>query len=106
MVSIPESIYSFHVNFHTNPSHNPTLTLSSQLGHNVWLGEMWVSSYPDSIQSLLNTHFSPGNRPNVNDSLVPGSGSIPCASPPPRPTFLSFSTALLLSYIVSIVFFN
>lgn len=46
MVSIPESIYSFHVNFHTNPSHNPTRTLSSQLGHNVWFDQFPVSSPP------------------------------------------------------------
>ena len=96
MVSIPESIYSFHVNFHTNPSHNPTLTLSSKLDHNVWLGEMWVSSYPDSIHSLLNTHFSLGNLPSVNDSVVPGSGSIPCLPPRPRVSFFFHGFAVKL----------
>ena len=49
MVSIPESIYSFHVNFHTNPSHNPTRTLSSQLGHNVWFDQFPVSSPPPPV---------------------------------------------------------
>ena len=91
MVSIPEfSIYSLLVNTRTNPSPNPTLTLSSQLGHNVWLGEVWVSSCPDSVHSLLNTHFSLRNLPSVNDSLVPGRGSIPYFPPPPPPRFFLF----------------
>ena len=47
-----------------------------------------MSSYPDSIQSLLNTHFSLGNRPNVNDSLVPGVDLFPV--PPPPPHFFLF----------------
>ena len=49
----------------------------------MWLGEVCVGSYPGSTHSLLNTHFSLGNLISVNDSLVPESGSIPCA-PPPR----------------------
>lgn len=90
MVSIPESIYSLLVNFHTNPSHNPTPTLSSQLGYNVWLGEVWVSSYPDSI------HIA-----SVNDSLVPGSGSLWCVPPPP---FVSFPR--LCCKVTSFPFFS
>ena len=134
MVSIPESIYSLLVNFHTNPSPNPTLTLSSHLRPNVRLGKGWVGGYPAEStahnarkyshlplpSSNVNTSFSlrpqglvgggvcgqlprlytliakysflPRIPPNVNDSLVLGSGSIPCA---PHPPLLSFSTAFL-----------
>ena len=87
--------YTLLVNTSTYPSPNPTLTPASHLGHNVWLGEVCVGSYPGSTHSLLNTHFSLGNLISVNDSLVPESGSIPCA-PSPHVSFFFLGFAVKL----------